>query len=29
MAIDSRPAATIPFQKNFDEPLINNIKNDS
>ena len=29
MAIDVRPTATIPFKKNFDEPLINNIKNDS
>ena len=29
MTIDARPTATIPFQKNFDEPLINNIKNDS
>ena len=23
--IDARPTATIPFKKNFDEPLINNI----
>ena len=29
MTIDARPTATIPFKKNFDEPLINNIKNDS
>ena len=29
MAIDTRPTASIPFKKNFDEPLINNIKNDS
>ena len=29
MMIDARPTATIPFKKNFDEPLINNIKNDS
>ena len=29
MTIDARPTATIPFQKNFDEPLINNIENDS
>ena len=29
MLIDTRPTATIPFKKNFDEPLINNIKNDS
>ena len=28
MTIDARPTATIPFKKNFDEPLINNIKND-
>ena len=26
MAIDARPTATIPFEKNFDEPLINSIK---
>ena len=25
MTIDGRPTATIPFKKNFDEPLINNI----
>ena len=25
MTIDVRPTATIPFKKNFDEPLINNI----
>ena len=25
MKIDTRPTATIPFKKNFDEPLINNI----
>ena len=29
MTIDARPTANIPFKKNFDEPLINNIKNDS
>ena len=29
MTIDARPTATISFKKNFDEPLINNIKNDS
>ena len=29
MTIDARPNASIPFKKNFDEPLINNIKNDS
>ena len=29
MTIDARPTAIIPFEKNFDEPLINNIKNDS
>ena len=29
MTIDARLTATIPFKKNFDEPLINNIKNDS
>ena len=29
MTIDARPTATIPFKKDFDEPLINNIKNDS
>ena len=29
MTIDARPTATIPFKKNFDEPLINSIKNDS
>ena len=29
MLIDTRTTATIPFKKNFDEPLINNIKNDS
>ena len=29
MTIEARPTATIPFKKNFDEPLINNIKNDS
>ena len=27
MTIDARPTA-IPLKKNFDEPLINNIKND-
>ena len=25
MTIDTRPTASIPFKKNFDEPLINNI----
>ena len=31
MMIDARPTATIPFRKNFNEPLTNNIiiKNDS
>ena len=29
MTIDARATATIPFKKNFDELLINNIKNDS
>ena len=29
MTIYARPTATIPFKNNFDEPLINNIKNDS
>ena len=31
MLIDTRPTATIPFKKNFDEPLMNNIitKNES
>ena len=29
MTIDARPTATIPFKKNFEEPLINNIKSDS
>ena len=29
MTIDARPTATIPFKKNFDDPLINSIKNDS
>ena len=28
MLIDTRPTAGIPFKKNFDEPLINNIKDD-
>ena len=27
--IDTIPNASIPFKKNFDKPLINNIKNDS
>ena len=27
--IDMRPISSIPFKKNFNEPLINNIKNDS
>ena len=26
MTIDARPTATIPFRKNFDESLINDIK---
>ena len=29
MTIDARPTAIIPFKKNFDELLINDIKNDS
>ena len=29
MTIDARPTVTISFKNNFDEPLINNIKNDS
>ena len=29
MTIDARPTAIIPFKKNFDEPLINDIKDDS
>ena len=29
MTIEARPTATIPFKKNFDEPLINDIKDDS
>ena len=29
MTIDVRPTATIPFKKKFDEPLINDIKDDS
>ena len=29
MTIDARPPSTIPFKKNFDELLINNIKDDS
>ena len=29
MTIDARPTGTLPFKKNFDEPLTNNIKNDS
>ena len=29
MTIDARRTATIPCKKKFDEPLINNIKNDS
>ena len=28
MTIDTRPTASIPFKKNFDEPLINDIKDD-
>ena len=27
--LDTRPTASIPFKKNFNEPLINNIKYDS
>ena len=29
ITIDSRPTSAIPFKKNFDELLINNIKSDS
>ena len=29
MTIDTRPTASITFERNFDESLINNIKNDS
>ena len=29
MTIDARPTAIIPFKKNFDESLINDIKDDS
>ena len=29
MTIDARPTATIPLKNNFNEPLINNAKNDS
>ena len=29
MTIDARPTAAIPFKKNFDEPLINDINDDS
>ena len=29
MTIDTRPTAIIPFKKNFDESLINYIKDDS
>ena len=29
MTIDTRPTAIIPFKKNFDESLINDIKDDS
>ena len=29
MTIDARPTAIIPLKKNFDEPLINDIKYDS
>ena len=29
MTIDTRPTATTPLKKNFDEPLINDIKDDS
>ena len=28
MTIDARPTATTPFKKNFDEPLINHVKDD-
>ena len=29
MTIDARPTASIPFKKNFDKPLIHDIKDDS
>ena len=29
MAIDARPTASILFKKNFDEPSVNDIKDDS
>ena len=29
MTIDTRPTTSIPFKKNFDEPLINDIKDES
>ena len=29
MTIDARPTATVPFKKNFDESLINDIKDNS
>ena len=29
MIIDARPTTIIPFKKNFDESLINDIKDDS
>ena len=29
MTIDARPTAIIPFRKNFDESLINDIKDES
>ena len=29
MTIDARATASIPFKINFDEPLINDIKDDS
>ena len=29
MTIDARPTASIPFKKYFDEPLINDIKDES
>ena len=29
ITIDARPTATIPFKENFDELLINDIKDDS
>ena len=29
MTIDTRPTTSIPFKKDFDEPLINDIKDGS